>query len=410
MKLLKKGLSFLLTGVIAISSLFFGTISAAAEGTGINTETKNLIDEAKESTKTTLKGVKCYYKISDKEIDVFIEGLPETKMYNFWKKKADRGMSFNIALSLNNTMLWYRGRKATDFKNYFDPLTNYNRIVATGKKMELNIMDGNLYNKEYLLSTDDLYKRPILPSDEYYHTQYSDFAKWYSENPTDSSDYTFVYRIRKNNTIYSDLLSNLKKTKKVYLSIWNVDSTDRYYYYGDKKWYQTSFSGNADPNDVSNFTTKKIAAKQYTGKAIKPSVTVMNGSTVLKSGTDYTLSYKNNVNIGRATVTVKGKGKYSGTLTTSFNIIPKKTVMKITHDSKKTTISWKESKNVDKYQIQVSGDGGITFSDFETVSGTKTELIYRDFSFYKGMLFRIRSYKNVLGKIYYSPFSDVVKA
>lgn len=61
----------------------------------------------------------------------------------------------------------------------------------------------------------------------------------------------------------------------------------------------------------------------YTGKAIKPSVTVRNGSTVLKNGTDYTITYSNNVNpngINGSVVTVKGKGKYSGSKTAKFTI------------------------------------------------------------------------------------------
>ena len=62
----------------------------------------------------------------------------------------------------------------------------------------------------------------------------------------------------------------------------------------------------------------------WTGKALKPAVTVkakVNGKTVtLKAGTDYTVTYKNNVKKGTATVTVKGKGNFTGTLTKTFTI------------------------------------------------------------------------------------------
>lgn len=46
--------------------------------------------------------------------------------------------------------------------------------------------------------------------------------------------------------------------------------------------------------------------------------------TVLKKGTDYTVSYKNNKNIGTATVTFTGKGKYTGEIQKTFKITVKK--------------------------------------------------------------------------------------
>nr|MDE7476758.1 InlB B-repeat-containing protein [Lachnospiraceae bacterium] len=58
------------------------------------------------------------------------------------------------------------------------------------------------------------------------------------------------------------------------------------------------------------------------GAKPKPSVTV-NG-TELVSGTDYTVTYKNNIKIGYAEVTVKGKGNYAGVLTKPFKVEPKK--------------------------------------------------------------------------------------
>ena len=71
-----------------------------------------------------------------------------------------------------------------------------------------------------------------------------------------------------------------------------------------------------------------IKAKSYTGKAIKPAVTVKLGKKTLKKGTDYTVTYKNNKAVGKATVTVKGKGSYTGTITKTFKINPKKSSIK----------------------------------------------------------------------------------
>jgi hypothetical protein len=60
----------------------------------------------------------------------------------------------------------------------------------------------------------------------------------------------------------------------------------------------------------------------YNGTAKEPGVTsvVTDGKTLIE-GTDYTVSYKNNVYVGTATVTITFKGNYTGTATATFEII-----------------------------------------------------------------------------------------
>ncbi len=58
----------------------------------------------------------------------------------------------------------------------------------------------------------------------------------------------------------------------------------------------------------------------YDGKAKTPEVTVKNGETVLKAGEDYDVEYKNNTKGGMATVTVTGKGIYTGFKELTFTI------------------------------------------------------------------------------------------
>ena len=67
---------------------------------------------------------------------------------------------------------------------------------------------------------------------------------------------------------------------------------------------------------------QSISDQTYTGKALKPTVTVKDGKTKLTQGTDYTVVYSNNINAGTATVTVtakKGSG-YDGKATATFTI------------------------------------------------------------------------------------------
>jgi len=69
----------------------------------------------------------------------------------------------------------------------------------------------------------------------------------------------------------------------------------------------------------------KNMKEAFTGKAVKPDVTLKYGDTVLKKGTDYTLAYSNNVKVSTdikpAQITVKGKGNYAGSFKVSFAII-----------------------------------------------------------------------------------------
>ena len=66
--------------------------------------------------------------------------------------------------------------------------------------------------------------------------------------------------------------------------------------------------------------TGYASAYTYTGYAITPDVVVTMNNRVLNRGTDYTVSYANNINVGTATMTVNGIGSYSGSKTINFTI------------------------------------------------------------------------------------------
>ena len=73
--------------------------------------------------------------------------------------------------------------------------------------------------------------------------------------------------------------------------------------------------------DISSCTiTIPQSSYTYTGSAIKPKVTIKNGSAVLTSGTDYVIRYANNINVGTASIVIAGRGSYSGSVTKTFEI------------------------------------------------------------------------------------------
>jgi hypothetical protein len=66
-----------------------------------------------------------------------------------------------------------------------------------------------------------------------------------------------------------------------------------------------------------------IADQTYSGAAITPVLTVTDGEKTLTLDTDYTVEYTNNTNVGTATVTITGKGNYTGEASATFSIVNK---------------------------------------------------------------------------------------
>ena len=94
--------------------------------------------------------------------------------------------------------------------------------------------------------------------------------------------------------------------------------------YAEKYGIKYELVGETVVKDLSECATAISAEKfTFTGGEIKPTVTVKDGETVLKEGTDYTVAYKNNAKVGTGSVVITGKGDYTGTITKTFKILPK---------------------------------------------------------------------------------------
>ena len=77
------------------------------------------------------------------------------------------------------------------------------------------------------------------------------------------------------------------------------------------------------PCAISKAGIRKIIDQRYNGNELKPSVSLTYKYKTLKKGTDYTVSYSNNINAGTATVTITGIGSYEGIASTTFQIKPR---------------------------------------------------------------------------------------
>lgn len=74
--------------------------------------------------------------------------------------------------------------------------------------------------------------------------------------------------------------------------------------------------------DISKATITVNGSYTYNGQAIQPEFIVQYDGAVLTRGTDYTVTFSQNVNAGTATITVTGMDKYTGTVVKTFTIQP----------------------------------------------------------------------------------------
>ena len=158
-------------------------------------------------------------------------------------------------------------------------------------------------------------------------------------------------------------------------------------------------------------TTIKLSKTSYTydGKAKKPTVKVLNAKGKVLKSSNYTVKYSNNVKAGKATVTIKFKGKYTGTIKATYTIKPKTTAITgATRNGSKVALIWKkQATQTSGYQIQYATDKKFTKDkQIVTVSGAKkTSKTIKNLSENKNYYFRIRTYKTVSGKKIYSSWS-----
>ncbi len=118
----------------------------------------------------------------------------------------------------------------------------------------------------------------------------------------------------------------------------------------------------------------------YNGSVQKPTVTVKNGSTILKEGSAYTVSIGSNKNCGTYKVTVTGTGSYAGTKTVYYKIVPAALKFKLlTRTTSSMKIDWNASAGADSYKVYREENGtfkllattkALTYTDKDVKAGT----------------------------------------
>lgn len=160
----------------------------------------------------------------------------------------------------------------------------------------------------------------------------------------------------------------------------------------------------------------------YTGKAIKPSVNVIsevseernNGDgtisvttyyVFLEKGRDYSVTYKNNTNIGRATVIIKGMGDYVGTQSATYKIVPESIKIKTLKRAKKQiTVCTSKAAGGCSYQIAYKKSKSKSWKYAFSKNTSKT---IKNLKSGKNYSVKVRAYKKVNDRQYNGKWSKV---
>ncbi|MEE0601343.1 MAG: S8 family serine peptidase [Ruminococcus sp.] len=164
------------------------------------------------------------------------------------------------------------------------------------------------------------------------------------------------------------------------------------------------------PKSISSASVSlSIATYSFDGKFKTPSVTVKLGSTALRKGIDYVVSYRNNKNVGKATVVITGKGLYAGTITRTFVINPaKQSIQKLTAKSKGFYIDYAAKGHATGYEIQYATNSSFSGAKKTVITSNKTDKVtVSKLSGNKKYYVRVRTYTTVNGIKYYGAWSAV---
>lgn len=117
-----------------------------------------------------------------------------------------------------------------------------------------------------------------------------------------------------------------------------------------------------------------VSNKVYTGKSLTTTVKVKLGSKTLKKNVGYKVSYSNNKKIGKATVTIKGKGNYTGTIKKTFKIVPGKSKIKkaVNVKGNKVKVQFSSVKGANSYKVSYRIKGA---KKWKTVTTKKTTVV-----------------------------------
>ncbi len=179
--------------------------------------------------------------------------------------------------------------------------------------------------------------------------------------------------------------------------------------------YKCTECGKTKKETVYKPKTYKLSktAVVYSGSAKKPTIKIYDTKGKLIPASNYTVTYKNNVKIGKATVKITFKGFYKGTKNVSFQVVPKTTYIqevKLSGNKKSAKVTLKkQTKQVSGYQIQYSTSSSFKNAKSKYIKNPQNKSVtLKGLNAKKTYYIRVRTYKKIGNKRYNAEWSTVM--
>lgn len=148
----------------------------------------------------------------------------------------------------------------------------------------------------------------------------------------------------------------------------------------------------------------------YTGNSICPKMNIYDNGVKLVEDVDYTLSYRNNVEIGKAYIEITGINNYFGKTVRPFVIVPGRVDGLRLADKTLTSIklNWDKSAEADGYAVYRYENGSFVFK--QLISGNQNTQYSANLPSCSMYQYAVCAYKDIDGKRYYCELSEPVSA
>ena len=138
-----------------------------------------------------------------------------------------------------------------------------------------------------------------------------------------------------NGTYYSVVVNISSNSGKSAYILYSLNSSENTHFKSSYGWNSIGYAGRIKAYtvlqenegieqkvDISSVQHSNVSPISFTGQEVCPKVNLTLNSQILIENIDFTISYKNNINVGIAKITITGMGNYTGSLILEFEILP----------------------------------------------------------------------------------------
>ena len=182
-----------------------------------------------------------------------------------------------------------------------------------GYQQDAHAVDGGLY---VAATTDNTIELVDVTNDS------QGFYYRYDLDKDGTADIKLIYDISHPDQTDTITLEKLPTCSVHRIFEVNISEQAREYLMSDDKDYCSKITLDLRRN-IENASITGPDDQTYTGSALAPAPVIRFGKDTLVKGTDYTVSYTQNTNVGTASMTITGKGNCFGSIKKTFQILPK---------------------------------------------------------------------------------------